>query len=186
MTMGAGRWALGAGGAAVTPRTAELRGGGLSGAAFAKLRRAESKGLALSEPVRTARRWAGESKGFTLMELLIVVSLISILAAIGLAGYRSSVVSAREAVLKEDLYRLRDAIDQHYADKGEYPASLDDLVSAGYLRELPVDPFTRSRDTWQTILAEPDPNNPIATIGVYDVKSGSDATALDGSKYSDW
>ncbi len=120
------------------------------------------------------------------MELLIVVSLIMILAAIGLAGYRNSVVSAQEAVLKEDLYRLRDAIDQHYADKSEYPASLDDLVSAGYLRELPVDPFTRSRDTWQTILAEPDANNPTATIGVYDVKSGSEETALDGTKYADW
>ena len=120
------------------------------------------------------------------MELLIVISLIMILAAIGLAGYRNSVTSAKEAVLKEDLYRLRDAIDQHYADKEEYPASLDDLVAAGYMRELPIDPFTRTRDTWQTILAEPDPNNPTATIGVYDVKSGSPETALDGTKYADW
>ena len=149
-------------------------------------RAGESEGPALSEPARGAKRWAGESKGFTLMELLIVISLIMILAAIGLAGYRNSVISAKEAVLKEDLYRLRDSIDQHYADKGEYPASLDDLVSTGYLRELPIDPFTRTRDTWQTVLAEPDPNNPTATIGVYDVKSGSEETALDGSKYADW
>lgn len=147
--------------------------------------RAAEKGPGLSEAMK-ARCGMAESKGFTLMELLIVVSLIMILAAIGLAGYRNSVVSAKEAVLKEDLYRLRDSIDQHYADKAEYPASLDDLVSAGYLREIPIDPFTRSRDTWQTILAEPDPNNPAAAIGVYDVKSGSEDTALDGTKYADW
>lgn len=124
--------------------------------------------------------------GWTLIELLIVVSLIMILAAIGLAQYRNSVISAQEAVLKEDLFRMRDAIDQYYADKGEYPASLDALVSDGYMREIPTDPLTRSRDTWQTILAEPDPNNPTATIGIYDVKSGSDATALSGAKYSEW
>ena len=132
-----------------------------------------------------ATRYSG-ARGFTLIELLVVISLIMILSAVGLVGYRNSVTSAKEAVLKEDLFRMRDAIDQYYADKSEYPASLDDLVSAGYLRELPIDPFTRTRDTWQTILAEPDPNNPTATIGVYDVKSGSDQTALDGTKYSDW
>ena len=126
------------------------------------------------------------ARGFTLIELLIVVSLIMILASIGLAGYRNSVTSAKEAVLKEDLFRMRDAIDQYYADKSEYPAGLDDLVSSRYLREIPVDPFTRSRDTWQTILAEPDPNNPTATIGIYDVKSGSEETALDGTKYAEW
>lgn len=124
--------------------------------------------------------------GWTLIELLVVVSLIMVLAAIGLAQYRNSVTSAQEAVLKEDLFRMRDAIDQYYADKGEYPASLDALVSDGYMREIPIDPFTRSRDTWQTILAEPDPNNPTATIGIYDVKSGSEATALSGAKYSEW
>jgi len=149
-------------------------------------RLSESTGLAPSEPAGWPKAWAGESKGFTLMELLVVVSLISILAAIGLTGYRNSVIIAKEAVLREDLFRLRDAIDQHYADKEEYPASLDDLVSGTYLREIPIDPFTRSRDTWQTTLAEPDPNNPTATIGIYDVKSGSEETALDGSKYSDW
>jgi general secretion pathway protein G len=145
-----------------------------------------SNGTALNGPAPMAARWPRASRGFTLMELLIVVSLIMILAAIGLAGYRNSVVAAREAVLKEDLFRLRDAIDQHYADKGEYPASLDDLVSVGYLREIPVDPFTRTQNSWQIILAEPDPNNPTAIIGVYDVKSGSGETALDGSKYADW
>jgi general secretion pathway protein G len=131
-------------------------------------------------------RRAADHDGWTLIELLIVISIIVVLAAITLAIYRNSVTAAQEAVLKEDLFRMRDAIDQYYADKGEYPASLDALVSESYLREIPVDPFTRSRDTWQTVLAEPDPNNPTATIGVYDVKSGSDATALGGAKYSEW
>jgi general secretion pathway protein G len=130
-------------------------------------------------------RRAGE-RGWTLIELLTVISIILILAAMALVGYRNSITSAREAVLKEDLFRMRDAIDQYYADKAEYPASLDELVSTQYLREVPLDPFTRSRDTWQTILAEPDPNNPTATVGIYDVKSGSDGTALDGTKYAEW
>ncbi len=137
------------------------------------------------EPTPRGAARTGQA-GWTLVELLVVISLIMILATIGLAQYRNSVTAAREAVLKEDLFRMREAIDQYYADKGEYPSSLDLLVSEGYLREIPVDPFTRSRDTWQTILAEPDPNNPTASIGIYDVKSGSDQTALNGTKYSEW
>jgi general secretion pathway protein G len=124
--------------------------------------------------------------GFTLVELLIVISLISILAAMGLVQYRNSVVSAREATLKTDLFRMRDAIDQYYADKGKYPSSLDSLVSDGYLRKVPEDPITKSSDSWQTVPAEPDPNNPSAEAGVYDVKSGAQGTALDGTSYSEW
>ena len=126
------------------------------------------------------------NRGFTLVELLIVISLISILAAMGLVQYRNSVVSAREATLKTDLFRMRDAIDQYYADKTKYPSSLDSLVSEGYLRKIPEDPITKSSDTWQTVPAEPDPNNPAAEAGVYDVKSGAQGTALDGSSYSEW
>jgi general secretion pathway protein G len=125
-------------------------------------------------------------RGFTLIELLIVLSLIVILATMGMSQYRNSVVHSKEAVLKEDLFRLRDAIDQYYADKGQYPATLDALVSEHYMRTIPNDPFTNSNTSWQTIPAEPDPNNPVAEAGVYDVKSGSDGTALDGTKYSDW
>jgi len=124
--------------------------------------------------------------GFTIIELLVVVSIIVILATMGMTQYRNSVIYAREGVLKEDLFRLRDAIDQYYADKGQYPGTLDSLVSDGYVRKLPEDPFTKSNSTWQTVPAEPDPNNPTAEAGVYDVKSGSDATALDGTKYADW
>jgi general secretion pathway protein G len=124
-------------------------------------------------------------RGWTLIELLIVISLISILATIGLASYRNSVTASKEAILKTDLFRMRDAIDQYYADKGEYPASLDALVSEGYLRKIPEDPITRAAD-WQTVPAEPNASKPTAEPGVYDVKSSSQDTALDGSRYADW
>jgi general secretion pathway protein G len=131
----------------------------------------------------TGRRTRG---GFTLIELMVVMSLIVLLASIGLTLYANSVIRSKEAVLKEDLFRMRDAIDQFYADKGMYPPSLQDLVSDKYLRALPVDPFTRSADTWREIPSEPDPGNPTAQPGVYDVKSGSDQKALDGTSYADW
>jgi general secretion pathway protein G len=124
--------------------------------------------------------------GFTLIELLIVVSMITILAGMSIAQYKHGATLAQEAALKEDLFRMRDAIDQYYADKGQYPSDITALVSDGYLRQVPKDPFTRSTDSWQTIPAEPDPSNPAAQPGIYDVKSGSDMTAEDGTKYSDW
>jgi general secretion pathway protein G len=132
---------------------------------------------------RPSRR--GE-RGFTLIELLVVISLISILAAMGMVQYRNSVQRTKEATLKTDLFHMRDAIDQYYADKGKYPSSLDALVSDGYLRKIPEDPITLSSTTWQTVPAEPDPANPSAEPGVYDVKSGAQGTALDGTSYSDW
>ncbi len=124
--------------------------------------------------------------GFTLIEMLVVVSIITILAGMSLAQYKHGTTLAQEAALKEDLFRMREAIDQYYADKGQYPADITALVSEGYLRQVPKDPFTKSADTWQTIPAEPDPSNPSAQPGIYDVKSGSEATAQDGTKYSDW
>ena len=117
---------------------------------------------------------------------MVVMALIVTLSTIAVVQYRNSVIYSKEAVLKEDLFRMKEAIDQYYADKNQYPASLEDLVTSGYLRAIPDDPFTRSATTWQTIPAEPDPSNPVAPVGVYDVKSGSDAVAIDGSKYSDW
>jgi len=131
-------------------------------------------------------RGVSNAGGWTLIELLVVVSLITILASMGLAQYKSSVIHAGEATLKEDLFRMRDAIDQYYADKGHYPETLDALVSDGYLRKIPVDPFTKSADAWQSVPAEPDSSNPTVEPGVYDVKSGSEKTALDGTKYADW
>src|SRR5204863_516174 len=127
-----------------------------------------------------------QQAGFTLIELLVVLSLIIVLASMGMSQYHTSIVYAKESVLREDLFRIRDAIDQYYADKGQYPPTIDALVSEHYMRALPVDPFTKSNTTWQTIPAEPDASNPTAEPGVYDVKSGSDETALDGTRYADW
>ena len=138
----------------------------------------------------TGRRFSGSRvrrfAGFTLIELMVVMSLIVLLASIGLAVYANSVIRAKESVLKEDLFRMRDGIDQYYADKGKYPGSLQDLVSDKYLRAIPADPFTNSADTWREIPSEPDPTNPTAQPGVYDVRSGSDQKALDGTNYADW
>ena len=89
-------------------------------------------------------------------------------------------------MLRENLFRIRDSIDQYYADKGKYPSSLDSLVSDGYLRKVPEDPITKSSDSWQTVPAEPDPSNPSAEPGIYDVKSGAPGTALDGRSFSDF
>ena len=130
-------------------------------------------------------RWS-RFPGFTLIELLVVMSLIVILAGIGLVVHANSQTRAKEAVLKEDLFRLRDAIDQYYADKNAYPPSLDSLVSEKYLRAIPADPFTNSATTWQVTMSEIDPVNPAATPGVFDVKSGSQGRALDGTMYADW
>ena len=126
------------------------------------------------------------ASGFTLMEMMIVMVLIVILAGIGLSVYGNSVQRAKEATLKEDLFRMRDAIDQYYADKNKYPGSLEDLVTDKYLRAVPVDPFTASTDSWQTTAAEPDPGNPSLESGISNVKSGSEQTGLDGTRYADW
>jgi len=134
----------------------------------------------------TGIRKLRSSSGFTMIELLVVMTLVIILASIGMAQYRSSITRAEEAALKENLFRMRDAMDQFYADKNKWPSALDELVSEGYLRKLPQDPFTKSADTWQTVPAEPDPNNPTAEPGISDVHSGSEGTSLDGSKYSEW
>ncbi len=124
--------------------------------------------------------------GFTIIELMVVMTIIVTLATLGLVQYRNSVVRSREAVLREDLFRMRDAIDQYYADKNAYPETLDALVSDGYLRQLPVDPFTRSATSWLAVPAEANLNDPAAPPGVFDVKSASEDMALDGSAYAEW
>ena len=135
--------------------------------------------------MRYSRVVPGE-RGFTLIELLVVLSLISILAAMGMVQHRNSVLKAQEATLKTDLFHMRDAIDQYFADKGKYPESLQTLVSDNYIRAIPKDPITNSTDTWQTVAAEPQPGSTTTDPGIYDVKSGADGTAIDGSRFSDW
>ncbi len=125
------------------------------------------------------------ASGWTLIELTIVIALMTILSTIALVGYRTAITRTREAVLKEDLFRMRDAIDQFHADRGVYPTVLEGLVSNGYLRSIPDDPFTDSNETWVNVLAEVDPSDPL-TQGIYDIRSGALGTALDGTQYAEW
>jgi len=125
-------------------------------------------------------------KGFTLIELLVVMAIVVLLAGVGMTLYGTSVTRAKEAALSEDLFQMRKAIDEYYADKQKYPSSLDALVSDKYLREIKADPFTLSVETWQTTMSEPDAANPSAETGIYNVKSGAPGTGSDGRPYSEW
>jgi general secretion pathway protein G len=141
-----------------------------------------------TQPSRPGRRRG--PAGFTLVEMLVVVALIGIVAALALPRYRNSQVRAKEAVLKHDLWILRDVIDQFFTDQGRYPNDLEELVTIGYLRKVPIDPLTESPDSWvldYEALAEDDYDSPSGeTQGVTDVSSGSPGQALDGSWYADW
>ncbi len=125
-------------------------------------------------------------RGFTLIELMVVISIILILISIAVPIYNQSILRAKESVLRQDLFAMRSVIDQYTMDKGKAPQSLDDLVQAGYLKEIPKDPFTNSRDTWQTVqedvLLSVDQNEP----GISDVHSGAAGTGSDGTAYSSW
>lgn len=129
---------------------------------------------------------SGREAGFTLLELIVVIAIMGILWGIALPNYRNSVIQAKEAVLRENLYRLRDTIDHYHADKGKYPESLQALVDAGYLRELPRDPITTSTE-WTQVPAEADADDPLSTqVGIYDIKSTSEAVGLNGKPYNEW
>lgn len=136
----------------------------------------------------------GSDAGFTLIELIVVIAIIGILATVALPAMRNAPVRAREAVLKADLYQIRSTIDQFLADRGHYPESLQALADAGYLRFVPVDPITRSPDTWVEISAsasETDELQPVdqdlgGDTGIIDVRSGAEGVSLDGSLYSEW
>jgi general secretion pathway protein G len=125
-------------------------------------------------------------RGFTLIELLIVVSIIMILATVVLPSYRQSIIRAREAVLKDDLHNLRSLIDQYTVDKQKAPQSLEDLVTAGYIREIPKDPFTNSNQSWKVDFDNSVSNPGQTESGIIDVHSGANATASDGTAYSSW
>lgn len=133
-------------------------------------------------------RWRVRSPGaggWTLIEMLVVLSLIMILASLALTQYRNSIQTAKEATLRANLYHMREAIDQYYADKGRYPESLDTLVSERYLRAIPKDPMTDVPD-WQTIQAESEPGASNLSPGIYEVKSASSGTGMDGTPYATW
>ena len=134
-----------------------------------------------------APRGNKRSLGFTLIELMIVISIILILISVAVPAYQRSVIHARESVLHENLFTLRSVISQYTLDKEKAPQSLDDLVSAGYLKQLPIDPMTGSRDTWVPSQSEDELSSPDEQSGgIDDVHSGSEATSLDGTAYSSW
>jgi general secretion pathway protein G len=120
-------------------------------------------------------------RGFTLIELLVVMAIIAVLLTLAVPRYFGSMDRSKEAVLKEDLFQLRDAIGKYYGDKGKYPESLEALATEKYLRKVPVDPITESASTW-VVVAPEDPQKG----AVYDVKSGAQGKASDGSVYSEW
>ena len=125
-------------------------------------------------------------RGFTLIELMIVISIILILLSVAAPMYQQQIIHAREAVLREDLFNMRQAIDQFTLDKQKAPQSLDDLVTAGYLKVVPRDPMTNSGDTWQTVQEDVMMSIDQTQPGITDVHSGSSGTASDGTAYSSW
>lgn len=135
--------------------------------------------------IASARRRGRADDGWTLIEMLVVLSLIMILTSMAMVQYRNSVQASKEAALRSNLYLMRDAIDQYYADKNKYPESLETLVSERYMRSVPKDPITNATD-WQTVPADAEPGGTSSTAGIYEIKSSSPDSSLDGSHYSDW
>ena len=145
-----------------------------------------SRQKAAEQSIRRAQLFSRASLqvGFTLLELMIVISIIIILAAIALPQYQKTIMHARETVLRDDLFKMRSLLDQYAADKGQLPQSLDDLVTSGYVRELPVDPFTGQKD-WAASTGD-DPNSSEGGQGVTDVHSASSEISTEGTPYSEW
>lgn len=135
--------------------------------------------ISASPPLRVSA-----SLGFTLLELMIVITIVIILAAIALPQYQRTILHAREAVLRDDLYKMRTLLDQYAADKGKLPQSLEDLIAGHYMRELPVDPITGEKD-W-TVETGEDPNSTSGESGVINVRSASPDTSSEGTPYSEW
>jgi general secretion pathway protein G len=167
-------------------RTADcgLRIADSTGGAEVPSARAASRLQLLRAAIRNPNSAIRDARGFTLLELMIVISIIIILAIIVLPQYLRTTQSARESVLRDDLFQMRKLIDQYAADKGQLPQSLESLVEAGYLREIPIDPMTEARD-WVPQMGQ-DPLSADGGQGVVDVHSASTELGTDGRPYSEW
>ncbi len=126
------------------------------------------------------------ARGFTLIELMIVMAIIAVLVSMALPIYQKSIVRSKESVLKNNLFTMRTVIDEYTYDKQKAPQNLDDLVNEGYLREVPVDPMTGSNSTWKIVMEDALTSVNQTEPGIYDVRSGSDKNSLEGTPYSEW
>ena len=130
---------------------------------------------------------SNRSRGFTLIELLVVIAIIGIITTLAVGQYHRSIQKAREAVLKEDLYIMRMAINHYFADKQEWPPDLHALVEDSYIRDIPSDPMTNSADTWITEIADVSTQDISTELGIADVRSGATGVSpIDGTSYMDW
>ena len=145
------------------------------------LTRAAQRAATVRESVSNRRRF-----GFTLIELMIVMAIIAVLMAVALPIYNRSIIRSKESVLKNNLFTLRTVIDEYTYDKQKAPQTLQDLVSDGYLRQVPMDPITGSADSWRLIME--DSSNTVSQTqpGIFDVRSGAEGTSLEGTPYSEW
>jgi general secretion pathway protein G len=136
--------------------------------------------------MRTAGRLRRRELGFTMVELMIVMAIIVILVSLAIPQYQKALIRAKESVLKNNLFTLRQVIDEYTYDKQKAPQSLQDLVAAGYLRDIPNDPITGTNQTWHVIQEDALQSVNQTEPGIFDVKSGSDKEGLDGTPYADW
>ena len=129
---------------------------------------------------------SGRGRGFTLIELMIVMTVITVIISLAVPMYQKAIVRAKESVLRNNLFTLRTLIDEYTFDKQKAPQSLDDLVREGYLRQIPLDPITGSNQTWRVIMEDVMSSVNQTEPGIFDVRSGSDQTSLEGTPYGDW
>ena len=137
----------------------------------------------MGHPIRNGRR---SRRGFTFVELMVVITIIVILISMAIPVYQKSIIRAKESVLKNNLFTMRTVIDNYTYDKQKAPQTLQDLVTEGYLRDIPVDPMTGNNQSWRTVMEDASQSVNQSEPGIFDVKSGSDKTSLDGSAYSEW
>lgn len=148
--------------------------------------RNQPRKAAMARPIRSGEKLSRRQFGFTLIELMIVMAIVSILVAIAVPIYQKAIIRAKESVLRNNLFTLRTMIDEFTVDKQHAPQTLDELVSEGYLRQIPVDPMTGSNQSWKIIMEDTPAGGENQPPGIFDVKSGAEGNSLDGSPYSDW